>query len=492
MNSLFDCKISLIPAWPRSLSSLAGYLILWIGLISASSADERLPEDNPPLTRIAFGSCADQHRPCPIWQTIGDYQPDLLLLLGDTVYADVLDGRLTPATPARIQQAYDQLARDPGFTGLRDKVPMLAIWDDHDFGNNDAGSEWEHKRVSAEIFHDFFGTPDDSPLRQQTGVYQARIFGPVGQRVQVIMLDTRYFRSSLTKAKNRLPGFTALPYLPQTGPTAKLLGDAQWDWLEQQLRQPAEIRLLASSIQVLSNEHPFEKWGNFPEERARLFELIRKTGASGLLILSGDRHLGDISVSDQYIDYPLYDITASGFNQGRQSWRVHEPNPYRVAGLPYGNHFGAIEIDWSQKPPRLKLQLRHEDGEIAVQAQLDLDQLQAPLPPAPVPPGVLNPLEALQTEVNEQVTVQFRVLSGREIGNLERIYLNSEKSFQNSGNFAVVLNAEALKDDWETARLETFLNRTIRVSGPISMSNQRKQLSVSRPDQITLVPENQN
>jgi alkaline phosphatase D len=476
---------------PALLSSLAGCLIFFMGSVLATAIDETRTEDTV-LTRIAFGSCADQHRPCPIWQTIDEYQPGLLLLLGDTVYADILDGRLTPATPSRIQQAYDQLARDPGFARLRERVPMLGTWDDHDFGNNDAGFEWEHKAASARIFHDFFGTPSDSPLRQQAGIYQSRIFGPIGQRVQVIMLDTRYFRSSLTKSRERLPGFTAFPYQPQTGPGATVLGNTQWDWLEQQLGKPAEIRLLASSIQVLSNEHPFEKWGNFPEERTRLFELIRKTGASGLLILSGDRHLGDISVCEQSIDYPLYDITASGFNQARQSWRVNEPNAYRVAGLPYGNHFGAIEIDWSQKPPRLKLQLRHEDGEIAVQAQIDLDKLQAPLPPAAIPAGVLDPQGALQAEISEPVTVQFRVLSGREIGNMERIYLNSEKDFQNSGNFAVVMMGQALKDRWEGAGLRSFLNRTIQVSGKISLSNQRKQLIVSEPDQIRIVPEEKN
>jgi len=467
-------------------------LVPWIaGLIASLQIGwvTAMPTDDQVITRIAFGSCADQNRPCPIWQTIHDYQPDLLLLLGDNVYADILDGRLSPSTPERIQQAYDHLASDPGFALLRRDVPMLATWDDHDYGNNDAGFEWEHKDASAKIFHDFFGTPVDSPLRQQAGVYQAKVFGPSGRRVQVIMLDTRYFRSALTRSTQRIPGFTFLPYLPQTGAEATMLGQAQWEWLEQQLRQPADIRIIASSIQVLSNEHPFEKWGNYPEERERLFQLIRKTGAGGVVILSGDRHLGDISMCDQSIHYPLYDITASGLNQARQTWRANEPNAYRIAGLPYGNHFGTIEIDWTAPSPRLKLQLRHEDGEIAVQARIDLDKLQAPQPSLPVPAGMLDPLSALNTASGEEVTIQFRVLSGREIGNRDRIYLNSEKDYQNSRNFAVVLMGEALDETWEGARLSTFLNKTIRVTGNISESNQRKEIIVNQPAQIKVIPE---
>ena len=139
-----------------------------------------------------------------------------------------------------------------------------------------------------------------------------------------------------------MPGWRARPYIPQTGPDATILGDAQWDWLGEQLRQPAELRILCSSIQVISDEHPFEMWANFPNERSRLYELIRDTGAQGIVILSGDRHLGEISLDNVAIGYPLFDVTASGLNQAESSWRPLEPNSRRVAGLQYGNHFGSI------------------------------------------------------------------------------------------------------------------------------------------------------
>lgn len=440
-----------------------------------------------PLTRIAFGSCANQQNPCPIWETIADSRPELLLLLGDNIYADIVDGRLKPATPERIAEGYRELGALPEFRRVRREIPILATWDDHDYGDNDAGVEWEHKDAAAELFHDFFGTPADSPRRQRPGVYHAEIFGPPGRRVQVILLDTRYFRSELRRAEERMPGWRSRPYEPATGPEATMLGEAQWRWLEEQLRKPAEVRLLASSIQVISDDHPFEKWGNFPDERERLYELIRQTAAGGVVILSGDRHLAELSVDPHAVGYPLYDITASGLNQASSEWRAPEPNRHRVAGLPYGNHFGMIEIDWERPVPRVSLQIRHEDGQIAIQARVPLDRLDAgPVPPA-LADGAVPPAAAVRMEPGASATVQFVVRGGRVFGDRERILLNSERDYRSERNFTVVVERDALRDRWERADLATFLDRAVRVSGEISLYNGAKQIVVDTPDRLELV-----
>ena len=41
-----------------------------------------------PLSRIAFGSCADQAQPQPIWEAILAWRPDLFIFAGDNVYGD--------------------------------------------------------------------------------------------------------------------------------------------------------------------------------------------------------------------------------------------------------------------------------------------------------------------------------------------------------------------------------------------------------------------
>ena len=154
-----------------------------------------------------------------------------------------------------------------------------------------------------------------------------------------------------------------------------ILGATQWRWLEDQFRVPAELRLLVSSIQVVPEDHGWEKWMNFPRERERLFKLIRETGAEGLIILSGDRHLAELSTMDAGLGYPLYDLTSSGLNQAFRSWRPLETNRHRVATMGWGDNFGILTFDWEQPDPEISLQIRDVDGDITIQQKLRLSTI---------------------------------------------------------------------------------------------------------------------
>ena len=171
------------------------------------------------------------------------------------------------------------------------------------------------------------------------------------------MLDTRYFRSSPLKKKTPVTRGEG-PYEPNPDPTTTMLGEDQWRWLEEQLRTPAEVRLIASSIQVVAEDHGWEKWMNLPHERERLYRLIRETGAEGVVFLSGDRHLAELSMMDGGAGYPFYDVTSSGLNQAAKSWRPQEVNRHRVATMNWGDNFGLITIDWDRPDPRISLQIR--------------------------------------------------------------------------------------------------------------------------------------
>ncbi|MBC7821963.1 MAG: alkaline phosphatase family protein, partial [Planctomycetaceae bacterium] len=140
-----------------------------------------------PLQRIAFGSCAKQDKPQPIWDAVVETKPQLFLFIGDNIYGDTEDMTV-------LKQKWDLLGAQPGYQKLKQTCPVLATWDDHDYGANDAGAEYPKKRESQQLFQDFFGIPKDSPRRQREGVYHAEIFGPPGRRVQILLLDARYFR----------------------------------------------------------------------------------------------------------------------------------------------------------------------------------------------------------------------------------------------------------------------------------------------------------
>jgi alkaline phosphatase D len=458
-------------------------LVVWVlagWVVPLAAADA----ESSPISRIAFGSCSDQDKPLPIFETIAAARPELMLFLGDTMYADL--DRKVEVTPQVIRDKYAQLARLPTFQKLKAACPrMLGTWDDHDYGINDAGAEWKHKAEAQQALLDFYGVPAADPRRQRQGVYHAQVFGPPGQRLQVILLDTRYHRSPLKKGAFD-PRLRLVPYLPNTDPDATMLGNEQWRWLEEQLKQPAELRLLVSSIQVLADEHPFEKWANFPRERERLYELLRRTGAEGVLILSGDRHHGEISLDTQVLDYPLYDITASGFNQASKSWRAPERNSKRVAAVPYGDHFGWIAVDWKQPDPPVLVQLRDVEGDALAGVKLRLSLLRrkgSAKPTSSLPPGVLSPEQASR-RIGERVTVQFVV---RSVGGKTNLYLNSTADFRALDNFAVVLTPSAQTGPWSKASAETFLNKPIRATGTVRLNRNSPQLEVTEARDLQLL-----
>ena len=352
---------------PQRLSSRwRGFLLAGIlGCPSAAPA-----AGDVPLARVAFGSCARESDPQPIWEAIIATRPELFLFTGDNIYGDTADMKV-------MRGKYALLAAQPGFAKLREICPILATWDDHDFGTGDGGADFPMKRESQEAFLDFFGVPADSPRRSREGVYDAAVFGPVGKRVQVILLDTRYFRSPLKRVPPRTPG--RAKYVPNLDPGVTILGPAQWNWLEARLKEPAELRILVSSIQVISEEHGAEYWTNFPAERKRLFALIRQTKANGVIILSGDRHHAEISrltaEDPAGVGYPLFDITASSLNRGPKRLEGGESNRHRVSDLYLLNNFGVIEIDWNRPKPAVDVRIHDEAGKVIMKQAIDLDQL---------------------------------------------------------------------------------------------------------------------
>lgn len=324
------------------------------------------------LHRIAFGSCDTQDHPQLIWDDVVAVKPDLFLFLGDNIYADTEDMALMKAK-------YGILGAAPGYQKLLKTCPVLATWDDHDFGVNDGGAAYPKKVESQQIMLDFFGVPKDSVRRKRPGVYGSYLFGPPGKRVQVILLDTRYFRSQpkkdtrpeAEKQQQKLVGW----YVPHPDPATTILGPDQWKWLERQLQVPAEVRIIGSSFQVVADEKGMESWGNFPHERRRLYDLIGATKANGVLLISGDVHFSEISRTNDG-PYPLTDFTSSSLTDPEKSWS-EAINTHRISQSAYVKPtFGYIQIDWSQADPQITLQARGLKADVGFENVIELSELQ--------------------------------------------------------------------------------------------------------------------
>ncbi len=336
--------------------------------------------DDSVITRIAFGACARQDQPQPIWEAVVASEPQLFVWLGDNIYGDTEDMDV-------LRAKYQLLSDQPGYQKLKATCPVLATWDDHDYGVNDGGVEYPRKRESQQVFLEFLNAPADDVRRTREGVYSSNIFGPSGKRVQILLLDARYFRSPLQRSDRRVEpgeGYRGI-YGTNDDPQATMLGDAQWAWLEGQLRIPADLRIIGSGVQVIAEEHGWEMWGNFPHERKRLFAVIRKTKAHGVLFLSGDRHLAEIArlPADHPlgVGYPLFDVTSSSLNVPSRNMTkagarfANEINSYRVGLTYFETNFGSVQVDWEQPDPVVRMQVRDEQGGVVLQQRVLLSQL---------------------------------------------------------------------------------------------------------------------
>jgi alkaline phosphatase D len=263
------------------------------------------------------------------------------------------------------------------------------------------------------------------------------------------------------------------------------------------LRQPAEVRILTSSIQVVPEDHGWEKWMNMPRERQRLFDLIRDTRATGVLAISGDRHLAELSVMDAGIGYPLYDLTSSGLNQAEPRWRAQEVNRHRVATMNYGNNFGLILIDWNQEDPLIRLQIRDEEGDVILQQKILLSWLQ---------PGFLKdrmvvsavpklasgaPLtgEEIAKRLDQEVRIEMTVqATGQSSSGLT--FLNSAVDRREKENFTVVLSKTVVDQFRQKGVADVrkhFQDQLIRVRGKLSKFRDQPQIVLDDAVQIEII-----
>ena len=287
---------------------------------------------------------------------------------------------------AVLRAKYAQLGAQPGFRRLCERTPVLATWDDHDYGENDAGADYPMKEDSRRIFCDFWAEPAGSPRRSRDGIYDALLFEGQGRRLQILLPDLRFNRTpirsldlggkayddwskELERAGRSVPG----PYERNPLPAATMLGEPQWRWLEEQLAQPADLRILASSLQVVADFPGWEAWINYADDHQRLLEAIRRHRASGLFCISGDTHYAELSVLRRNAPYPLWDLTSSGLTE---VWPVTPPNDLRVGSVLREQNFGFIDIDWAAEGgPRVTLQARDARGGVRIEQRISTAEL---------------------------------------------------------------------------------------------------------------------
>lgn len=297
---------------------------------------------------IAFGSCNKQNSKNALWPAITDSNPDVWIWGGDNIYSDTDD-------MIKLKADYDIQLANKEYKTLVNSTMILGTWDDHDYGLNDGGEEFVMKKESQSLFLDFLGVEKNSERRQREGVYHSEIFKHKKGTIKVIVLDTRYFRSALTEDTE-----TKKRYKPGAYGEGTVLGETQWQWLKNELQNSkTDFNIIVSSIQILSKEHGFETWGNFPHEVDRLKSEIKKSKAKGVILLSGDRHISEFSKTTiETVDYPIYDFTSSGLTHAYRNF-TSEPNQYRVGKVVAKESFGLLQFNFETKTVSMQMRGEH-------------------------------------------------------------------------------------------------------------------------------------
>jgi alkaline phosphatase D len=324
----------------KSLLSAAFLMILFVSC-----------KEQPQQTKIAFGSCGYQDEPQPVLAIAAEQKPDAFIFLGDNIYGDTdnMDS---------LRNKYQRLGAKPEYQQLATATKIFATWDDHDFGWNDAGKHYPYKSESKEIFLSFFKEPAESERRKHEGIYHAEYIRQGDKTVQLILLDVRTFRNNLllydTTAKLPREHYFYTPdYQPHISTDSALLGEVQWKWLGEELKKPADLRLICSGSQFSIEYNGYEAWANFPHEQQRMIELIKSTKASAVMFLTGDVHYAEISKLQAPGLYPIYDVTSSGITS---TWDFATLNKNRIEGPVMDNHIGLLTIEWT-KDPTIKMEI---------------------------------------------------------------------------------------------------------------------------------------
>ncbi len=229
-------------------------------------------------------------------------------------------------------------------------MPQYAIWDDHDFGPNDAGKNYIFKNESRTIFNDYWLNPNSGENNE--GIYTMFNYGDV----DFFLLDDRFFRSDV-KMPDSINNLT--------NEDKAYFGKKQLDWLKNNLLfSKATFKIIVTGNQVLNPINNYECVEHYPKEYNDLIGFLTNQKINGVVFLTGDRHHSEVIEMPRPNAYPLYDITVSPLTSGVGKVSGKElDNPFRVANtLIEAQNFGKISFFGSKGNRTMKVDFIDKNG----------------------------------------------------------------------------------------------------------------------------------
>jgi alkaline phosphatase D len=282
-----------------------------------------------------------------IFETMAKTPAEFNLWLGDNWYYREVD--YSSVWGLKYRASHDRAI--PIIQKLMASMPQYAIWDDHDFGPNDAGKNYIFKNESRTIFNDYWLNPTSGENNE--GIYTMMNYGDV----DFFLLDDRFFRSDVNMADtiNNI-----------INEDKAYFGKIQLDWLKNSLLfSKATFKIIVTGNQVLNPINNYECVQHYPTEYKALIDFLSNQKINGVVFLTGDRHHSEVIEMQRPNDYPLYDITISPLTSGVGKVSGKElDNPYRVANtLIEAQNFGKISFFGSKGNRTMKVDFIGKNGE---------------------------------------------------------------------------------------------------------------------------------
>jgi alkaline phosphatase D len=324
-----------------------------------------------PDWKLAFGTCAYTNevaydRPgtpyggppeaMQIYDRIASQKPDMMLWGGDYLYHREADWD----SESGLRYRWMRERGIPQVQGLLRTGHHFAIWDDHEYGPNDANSSYPLKGESLKLFKRYFANPGYG-LPETPGVFGNFIFNDA----EFFLTDNRYYRDSDTLIAE----------------DKSMLGAAQLRWLKNALlASVSPVKIIVVGSQVTNSVNTMEGWDKFPKERADLLKFLVDQKIGGVMIFSGDRHFTEMLRTERAGTYPLYELTCSSLTSGGpSSLYAEQDNPQVVADtfVPERN-FCTVDFSGPRQERKLTLRSFSAEGRRLWEKEIAVSALQLP------------------------------------------------------------------------------------------------------------------
>lgn len=245
--------------------------------------------------RMGFGSCTN-YRPSPVFARAAAADLDLYFFAGDNHYGNAqhVDGH---------RWQYRRLRTIPERAKLLASVPVLAIWDDHDFLANNSHGACARPEHALRGFTEYWANPGYG-LPDTPGVFFRHREGPV----ELFALDCRMYRPDVQDPESQCRLANEAPALPSSGGP---LGPEQLDWLLRGLTESSAPFKLVACGSRFTAEGTLDSWAPFDEARNALHQRMHEARVEGLVFLSGDIHRTSFRMNPRSEGYPIPELTSS-------------------------------------------------------------------------------------------------------------------------------------------------------------------------------------